>query len=157
MYKRQVVSAATGYTLGLSRGPAIYILAACTMVAFAVTSLDSATKTLVNDAVRLIGEKETNSGKKPIEKDKLLNRITYGTIGTLGGLNLILLLTGFPRIFTIILCLVFAPFFVRVIVYTFRFAVGKIDYSKSGTITEDEYKELIMNNPNAVGGWRDEE
>ncbi len=152
-----VVSAATGYTLGLSRGPAIYILAACTMVAFAVTSLDSATKTLVNDAVRLIGEKETNSGKKPIEKDKLLNRITYGTIGTLGGLNLILLLTGFPRIFTIILCLVFAPFFVRVIVYTFRFAVGKIDYSKSGTITEDEYKELIMNNPNAVGGWRDEE
>lgn len=49
-----VVSAATGYTLSFSRGPAIYVLTALTMLAFAVTSLDSATKTLVNDSVRLL-------------------------------------------------------------------------------------------------------
>lgn len=139
-------SASTGYTLGLSRGPLIYALAACTMVAFAVTSLDSATKTLVNDAARLIGESESKNGKKTLNKDKLLDRVTYGAIGTLGLLNLILLMTGFPRIFTIILCLVFAPFFVRVISYTFQFAIGKVDYSKSGTITEEEFKAIMEKN-----------
>jgi len=140
-------SATTGYTLGLSRGPFIYVLAASTMVAFAVTSLDSATKTLVNDTARLIGE----NGHKAQDKGKLLERVTYGTIGTLGILNIILLMTGFPRVFTIILCLVFVPFFIRVISYTFRFAVGKVDYSKTGTITEQEYKALIVNNPDKIG------
>lgn len=48
-----IVSAATGYTLSFSRGLAIYVLTALTMLAFAVTSLDSATKTLVNDSVAL--------------------------------------------------------------------------------------------------------
>ena len=52
-----VVSAATGYTLSFSRGPIIYVLTALTMLAFAVTSLDSATKTLVNDSVRLLENK----------------------------------------------------------------------------------------------------
>lgn len=149
-------SASTGYTLGLSRGPIIYILAACTMVAFAVTSLDSATKTLVNDTARLIGESESKNGKKMLDKDKLLDRVTYGTIGTLGLLNMILLMTGFPRIFTIILCLVFAPFFVRVISYTFRFAIGKVDYSKSGTITEQEFKAIMEKNPASSEKWNDE-
>ena len=149
-------SASTGYTLGLSRGPIIYVLAACTMVAFAVTSLDSATKTLVNDTARLIGEKEAKNGKKSLDKGKLLDRVTYGTIGTLGILNMILLMTGFPRIFTIILCLVFVPFFVRVISYTFRFAIGKVDYSKSGTITEQEFKTIMEKNPASAEKWNDE-
>jgi len=149
-------SASTGYTLGLSRGPIIYILAACTMLAFAVTSLDSATKTLVNDTARLIGEKESRNGEKAINKDKLLDRVTYGTIGTLGLLNMILLMTGFPRVFTIILCLVFVPFFVRVISYTFRFAIGKVDYSKSGTITEQEFKAVMEKNPVSIERWSDE-
>lgn len=150
-------SASTGYTLGLSRGPFIYILAACTMIAFAVTSLDSATKTLVNDTARLIGEKENKDGKKNIDKDKLLDRVTYGTIGTLGVLNMILLMTGFPRIFTIILCLVFSPFFVKVISYTFRFAIGKVDYSKSGSITEQEYKAITDSNPASSDKRNDEQ
>lgn len=150
-------SASTGYTLGLSRGPFIYILAACTMIAFAVTSLDSATKTLVNDTTRLISDNESEKWKKTAEKDKLSDRVTYVTIGTLGLLNMILLLTGFPRIFTIILCLVFAPFFFRVISYTFRFAIGKVDYTKSGTITEQEYIALISNNPDKIGDWNYDE
>ena len=61
-------SASTGYTLGLSRGPFIYALAVCTMVAFAVTSLDSPTKTLVNDTARLISENESKNGKKQLTK-----------------------------------------------------------------------------------------
>lgn len=147
-------SASTGYTLGLSRGPLIYAFAACTMIAFAVTSLDSATKTLVNDTARLISESEAKNGKNTTDKNKLLDKVTYGTIGTLGLLNMILLITGFPRIFTIILCLVFAPFFVRVISYTFRFAIGKVNYSKSGTITEEEYKELLASNTDAINDWK---
>lgn len=150
-------SASTGYTLGLSRGPIIYALAACTMVAFAVTSLDSATKTLVNDTARLISENESKNGKNTLDKKQLLDRVTYGTIGTLGILNMILLMTGFPRIFTIILCLVFVPFFVRVISYTFRFAIGKVDYSKSGTITEQEFKTIIGSNPAFSDKWNDDD
>ncbi len=150
-------SASTGYTLGLSRGPIIYVLAACTMVAFAVTSLDSATKTLVNDTARLISENESKNGKNTLDKKQLLDRVTYGTIGTLGILNMILLMTGFPRIFTIILCLVFVPFFVRVISYTFRFAIGKVDYSKSGTITEQEFKTIIGSNPAFSDKWNDDD
>ena len=150
-------SASTGYTLGLSRGPIIYVFAACTMVAFAVTSLDSATKTLVNDTARLISENEFKNGRNTLDKDKLLDRVTYGTIGTLGILNMILLMTGFPRIFTIILCLVFVPFFVRVISYTFRFAIGKVDYSKSGTITEQEFKTIMENDPAFSDKWNDDD
>lgn len=138
-----VVSAATGYTLSLSRGPVIYVLTALTMLAFAVTSLDSATKTLVDDTARLLDERIS---KKEISQDKIINTIMYSTMGILGILNVILLITGFPRVFTILSCLIFVPFFVRSIVYSFRFAIGKIDYSKSGTISEDKYKEIVSHN-----------
>ena len=135
-----IVSAATGYTLSLSRGHVIYVLTALTMLAFAVTSLDSATKTLVDDTVRLISE---GNSKQDINRERILNIVTYSTMGVLGVLNAILLVTGFPRIFTILCCLVFVPFFVRAIVYTINFARGKIDYSKSGTISEEEFLTII--------------
>lgn len=134
-----MVSAATGYTLSLSRGPIIYGLTALTMLAFAVTSLDSATKTLVNDSARIIRE---NHKDKKIKEDQLMNTITYSTMGVLGVLNVILLVTGFPRVFTIVCCLIFVPFFVRAIIYSFRFAFGKADYSKSGTVSVEEYKTI---------------
>ena len=134
-----LVSAATGYTLSFSRGPVIYALTALTMLAFAVTSLDSATKTLVNDSTRIISESSSN---KKMSQDRILNIVTYSTMGILGVLNIILLITGFPRVFTIVCCLIFVPFFVRAIVYSFRFAAGKVDYSASGTITVEEYKAI---------------
>lgn len=135
-----VVSAATGYTLSFSRGPIIYVLTALTMLAFAVTSLDSATKTLVNDSVRLLENKGNN--KKQVSKKQVTDIVTYVTMAILGVLNIVLLVTGFPRLFTIVLCLLFVPFFVRAMVYSFKFALGKIDYSISGTITEEEYEKI---------------
>lgn len=132
-----LVSAATGYTLSFSRGPVIYALTALTMLAFAVTSLDSATKTLVNDSTRIISESSPN---KRMEQKQVLNIVTYSTMGILGVLNVILLITGFPRVFTIVCCLIFVPFFVRAIIYSFRFAMGKVDFSKSGTVSVEEYK-----------------
>ena len=138
-----VVSAATGYTLSLSRGPIIYVLTALTMLAFAVTSLDSATKTLVNDTVRLL---ETNASGNNIVKAKVSNIVIYTTMFILGVLNIILLITGFPRLFTIVLCLLFVPFFIRATIYAFRFAFGKIDYSSSGTVTPIEFEEVIRGN-----------
>lgn len=135
-----VVSAATGYTLSFSRGPIIYVLTALTMLAFAVTSLDSATKTLVNDSVRLLENKGNN--KKRVSEKQVTDVVTYVTMAILGVLNIILLVTGFPRLFTIVLCLLFVPFFVRAMVYSFKFALGKIDYSISGTITEEEYEKI---------------
>ena len=135
-----VVSAATGYTLSFSRGPIIYVLTALTMLAFAVTSLDSATKTLVNDSVRLLANKGNN--KKQVSKKQVTDMVTYATMAILGVLNIVLLVTGFPRLFTIVLCLLFVPFFVRAMVYSFKFALGKMDYSISGTITEEEYEKI---------------
>ena len=132
-----LVSAATGYTLSFSRGQVIYALTALTMLAFAVTSLDSATKTLVNDSTRIISESSSN---KRMEQKQVLNIVTYSTMGILGVLNVILLITGFPRVFTIVCCLIFVPFFVRAIIYSFRFAMGKVDFSKSGTVSVEEYK-----------------
>lgn len=135
-----VVSAATGYMFSFSRGPIIYVLTALTMLAFAVTSLDSATKTLVNDSVRLLENKGNN--KKQLSKKKVTDMVTYVTMAILGVLNIVLLVTGFPRLFTIFLCLLFVPFFVRAMVYSIKFAFGKIDYSISGTITEEEYDKI---------------
>ena len=112
------------------------MLTALTMLAFAVTSLDSATKTLVNDSARIISESGTN---RNLSQERILNIVTYSTMGVLGVLNVILLITGFPRVFTIVFCLIFVPFFVRAIIYSFKFAVGKIDYSKSGTVSIKEY------------------
>lgn len=139
-----VVSAATGYTLSFSRGPVIYILTALTMLAFAVTSLDSATKTLVNDSVRLLEDRE--AGKKNIDKNSVTNTVTYITMTVLGLLNIVLLVTGFPRLFTIVLCLLFVPFFIRAISYALKFAFGKTDYSLSGTIIKEEYDSMVTNN-----------
>lgn len=136
-----VVSAATGYTLSFSRGPIIYILTAITMLAFAVTSLDSAAKTLVNDGVRLIEEKWGKDNT--VREDIITNTVNYTMMVIIGGINIILLVTGFPRLFTIIVCLSFVPFFVRAIIYVIRFAFGRVDFSCSGTITQDEYEDLI--------------
>lgn len=129
-----IVSAATGYTLSFSRGLAIYVLTALTMLAFAVTSLDSATKTLVNDSVRLLEERKTKNDK--IDEKQVSNTVTYATMTVIGILNIILLVTGFPRLFTILLCLLFVPFFIRAMKYAFGFAFGMIDYSNSGTVTK---------------------
>ena len=135
-----IVSAATGYTLSFSRGLAIYVLSALTMLAFAVTSLDSATKTLVNDSVRLLEERKTKNDK--IDEKQVSNTVTYATMTVIGILNIILLVTGFPRLFTILLCLLFVPFFIRAMKYAFGFAFGMIDYSNSGTVTKEEYESV---------------
>lgn len=135
-----IVSAATGYTLSFSRGLAIYVLTALTMLAFAVTSLDSATKTLVNDSVRLLEERKTKNDK--IDEKQVSNTVTYATMTVIGILNIILLVTGFQRLFTILLCLLFVPFFIRAMKYAFGFAFGMIDYSNSGTVTKEEYESV---------------
>ena len=135
-----IVSAATGYTLSFSRGLAIYVLTALTMLAFAVTSLDSATKTLVNDSVRLLEERKTKNDK--IDEKQVSNTVTYATMTVIGILNIILLVTGFPRLFTILLCLLFVPFFIRAMKYAFGLAFGMIDYSNSGTVTKEEYESV---------------
>lgn len=135
-----IVSAATGYTLSFSRGLAIYVLTALTMLAFAVTSLDSATKTLVNDSVRLLEERKTKNDK--IDEKQVSNTVTYATMTVIGILNIILLVTGFPRLFTILLCLLFVPFFIRAMKYAFGFAFGMIDYSNSGAVTKEEYESV---------------
>lgn len=135
-----IVSAATGYTLSFSRGLAIYVLTALTMLAFAVTSLDSATKTLVNDSVRLLEERKTKNDK--IDEKQVSNTVTYATMTVIGILNIILLVTGLPRLFTILLCLLFVPFFIRAMKYAFGFAFGMIDYSNSGTVTKEEYESV---------------
>ncbi len=141
-----LVSAATGYTLSFSRGPVIYVLTALTMLFFAITSLDSATKTLVNDMLRLMSENSEEKGKKAISEKKLLNIITYGTMAILGVLNVVLLITGVPRLFTIISCLIFVPFFIRAIIYTTKFVCGKIDFSQTGTVTKEEFEKIMQTN-----------
>lgn len=116
------------------------MLTALTMLAFAVTSLDSATKTLVNDSVRLLEERKTKNDK--IDEKQVSNTVTYATMTVIGILNIILLVTGFPRLFTILLCLLFVPFFIRAMKYAFGFAFGMIDYSNSGTVTKEEYESV---------------
>ena len=113
------------------------------MLAFAVTSLDSATKTLVNDSVRLHeGKESANKRSSRIDIETYTNRITYSTMFIIGVINMILLVTGFPRLFTIVFCLLFVPFFVRAIVYVFKFALGKMDFSSTGTISPEEYDQI---------------
>lgn len=138
-----IVSAATGYTLSFSRGPVIYVLTACTMLAFAITSLDSATKTLVNDMAGLLHNKPLVR-EKSISDKNFINIITYSVMGFIGILNIVLLLTGFPRLFTILSCLVFVPFFVRAIIYVVKFSIGKIDFSETGTITKEKYSDIVQ-------------
>lgn len=133
-----LVSAATGYTLSFSRGWIIYTLTALTMLAFAVTSLDSASKTLLNDITRI-------SEKKKIKyKPSFFLKCCMGGIGLI---NIIILYTGSSKLFTILFCLIFVTFLVKAIIYNIRFAFGKVDFEKSGTITKEEYKEICGEEP----------
>lgn len=133
-----LVSAATGYTLSFSRGWVIYALTALTMLAFAVTSLDSASKTLLNDITRITSKR--NIKYKP---SFFLKCCMLG----IGLINIIILYTGSSRLFTILFCLIFVPFLVKAIIYNIKFAFGKIDYKESGTITKEEYIDICGEEP----------
>lgn len=132
-----IVSAATGFTLSFSRGPIIYFFTALTMIAFAVTSLDSATKTLTDDIYRIINKANGQSSNKLKDKLPLLILVLLGLI------NIIILWTGTSRLFTIITCLIFVPSIIQAIVYVVKFSIGKIDYNETGTITKEEYNKLL--------------
>ena len=133
-----LVSAATGYTLSFSRGWVIYTLTALTMLAFAVTSLDSASKTLLNDITRISENKHIKY------KPSLFLKCCMGGIGLI---NIIILYTGSSKLFTILFCLIFVPFLVKAILYNIWFAIGKIDFKKSGTITKEEYMAICGDEP----------
>lgn len=133
-----LVSAATGYTLSFSRGWVIYALTALTMLAFAVTSLDSASKTLLNDITRIT--KSRNMRYSP-------SFFLKCCMGSIGIINIIILYTGSSKLFTILFCLIFVPYLVKAIIYCLKFAIGKVDYSKSGTITKEEYIEICGEEP----------
>ena len=133
-----LVSGATGFTLSFSRGVVVYILTALTMLCFAVTSLDSASKTLLNDITRISQNKHLRT------RPRTFLIIIMSSIGLI---NIIILYTGMPRIFTILLCLIFVPYLVKAIVFCFKFAFGKIDFSKTGTITEEEYLKIAGEDP----------
>lgn len=133
-----LVSAATGYTLSLSRGWIIYTLTALTMLGFAVTSLDSASKTLLVDTSRIMKNKNINI--RP-------NIILLIIMCCIGIVNIIILYTGSSRLFTIFFSLIFIPYLFKAAIYSIKFAVGKIDFVKSGTITKKEYYEMIGDEP----------
>ena len=133
-----LVSASTGYTLSISRGWVIYALTALTMLAFAVTSLDSASKTLLNDITRI--SKIRNLKYQP---SFFLKCIMCG----IGIVNITILYTGTSRLFTILFCLIFVPFLAKAIIYCIKFAMGKVDFRKSGTITKEEYIEICGEEP----------
>lgn len=133
-----LVSAATGYTLSFSRGWVIYALTALTMLAFAVTSLDSASKTLLNDITRI------SQSKSLKYKPSFFLKCSMGSIGII---NIVILYLGSSRLFTILFCLIFVPFLVKAIVYCIKFALGKVDYKLSGTITKEEYIEICGKEP----------
>jgi Na+/H+ antiporter NhaC len=104
------------------------------MLAFAVTSLDSASKTLLNDVSRI------SKRRNHKERSNFFLKVIMAFIGTV---NLVILYTGVPRLFTILLCLIFVPFLIRAIIYSIKFATGKVDFSKSGTITMEEYNKML--------------
>jgi len=133
-----LVSAATGYTLSTSRGWVIYVLTALTMLAFAVTSLDSASKTLLNDTTRITQHRHMNI------KPSLGLKIIMCTIGLI---NIVILYTGSSKLFTIFFSLVFVPYLFKSVIYSYKFAFGKIDYKSSGTITEKEYIDICGEEP----------
>lgn len=133
-----LVSAATGYTLSFSRGWVIYALTALTMLAFAVTSLDSASKTLLNDITRITSKRNIKFKPSFFLKCCMLG---------IGLINIIILYTGSSRLFTILFCLIFVPFLVKAIIYNIKFAFGKINYKESGTITKEEYIEVCGEEP----------
>lgn len=108
------------------------------MLAFAVTSLDSASKTLLNDITRI----SINRNIK--YKPSFFLKCCMGGIGLI---NIIILYTGSSRLFTIIFCLIFVPFLFTAIGYCIKFSLGKVDYQKSGTITKEEYVEICGEEP----------
>lgn len=128
-----LVSGATGFTLSFSRGVVVYTLTALTMLCFAVTSLDSASKTLLNDITRI--SQSRNLKTRPTSYLILI-------MGAIGFINVIILYTGMPRIFTILFCLLFVPYMIKAIIYCIRFSLGKVDFSETGTISEDEFAEI---------------
>ena len=133
-----LVSAATGYTLSFSRGWVIYALTALTMLAFAVTSLDSASKTLLNDITRITSKRNIKFKPSFFLKCCMLG---------IGLINIIILYTGSSRLFTILFCLIFVPFLIKAIIYNIKFAFGKINYKESSTITKEEYIEVCGEEP----------
>lgn len=133
-----LVSAATGYTLSFSRGWIIYALTALTMLGFAVTSLDSASKTLLVDVSRIMTNKNKN-----IRPNTVLIFIMAG----IGLVNMVILYTGSSKLFTIFFSLIFIPYLVKAVIYSIRFALGKINFSKSGTITQKEYSKISGEEP----------
>lgn len=133
-----LVSAATGYTLSFSRGWIIYALTALTMLGFAVTSLDSASKTLLVDTSRIMSNKDRN-----IRPNTVLLFIMIG----IGLVNIIILYTGSSKLFTIFFSLIFIPYLIKAAIYSIRFAVGKINFSTSGTITKQEYSKISGEEP----------
>lgn len=133
-----LVSAATGYTLSFSRGWIIYVLTALTMLGFAVTSLDSASKTLMVDATRIINKKKSNIHP---------NTILIAIMASIGIANIIILYTGSSKLFTIFFSLVFIPYLTMAGLYSVKFALGKIDFSRSGTITQKAYSEISGEEP----------
>lgn len=133
-----LVSAATGYTLSFSRGWIIYALTALTMLGFAVTSLDSASKTLLVDTSRIMSNKDRN-----IRPNTVLLFIMIG----IGLVNIIILYTGSSKLFTIFFSLIFIPYLIKAAIYSIRFAVGKINFSTSGTITKQEYCKISGEEP----------
>ena len=136
-----IVSAATGYTLSFSRGFVIYILTAMTMLGFAVTSLDSAAKTLLIDMTRIAVNRNLHYKS---------NSFLLIIMGSIGAINILLLYTGTSRLFTILFCLIFVPFLVKAILYSLKFACGKIDFSRSGTITHEEYQKICNDESDEV-------
>lgn len=133
-----LVSGATGYTLSFSRGWIIYVLTALTMLGFAVTSLDSASKTLLVDASRIMEDRKRN-----VRPNTILMFIMIG----IGLVNIIILYTGSSKLFTIFFSLIFIPYLVKAAVYSIRFARGKIDFKISGTITQKEYSKISGEEP----------
>lgn len=136
-----LVSGATGFTLSFSRGVVVYALTALTMLCFAVTSLDSASKTLLNDITRISQNKQLKTRPRTF---------LIFIMGAIGLINIIILYTGMPRVFTILLCLIFVPYMVKAIVYCIKFAFGTVDFSKTGTITEEEYIKIAGEEPDEL-------
>ena len=111
------------------------------MLCFAVTSLDSASKTLLNDITRISQNKHLKTRPRTF---------LIVIMASIGLINVIILYTGMPRVFTILLCLIFVPYMVKAIVYCIKFAFGKVDYSRTGTITKEEYIKIAGEEPDEL-------
>ena len=100
------------------------------IIKYGTISLIVLTKTLLNDITRI--SQSRNLKYKP----SLFLKCIMVSIGLI---NVMILYTGSSKLFTILFCLIFIPFLSKAILYSIKFALGKVDFSKSGTITEGEY------------------